>query len=93
MWKKIFAAMLVVFGFVAATNAGTDVIRDYGADQFKNSYSYAPAPLPPPRPLYYAPPPPVNVVLFPAYGYVGARYCGPRHCGRHAFARPYYARR
>ena len=84
MWKKLLF-IIVVFGFLSAAYAGTDVIRDYGADQFKNSYSYAPTPLPPPRPIYYAPPPQVNVLVFPAYGYVGPRYCGPRYVGSRVY--------
>jgi len=84
------AVMLIVLGFASVTNAGTDVIRDYGADQFKNSYGYAPAPLPPPRPIYYAPPPPrVNVLVFPAYGYCGPRFVGHRFASRRVFVRPH----
>lgn len=88
MWKKL--SILVVFGFSSAAYAGTEVIRDYGADQY--NYNYAP---PPPRPVYYAPPPPVNVLVFPAYGYYGARYYGPRfgvhrYYARRAFVRPYH---
>ena len=88
MWKKLFAVILVVFGFASATNAGTEVIRDYSANQF--NYNYAP---PPPRPVYYAPPPPVNVLIFPAYGYYGPRFTAfgvHRYYGRRVFVRPYY---
>ena len=59
MWKKFVAVILAVIGLVSAANAGTEVIRDYGRDQYN---SYAPAP-PPPRPIYYPPPPPV--VIYP----------------------------
>ena len=79
MWKNLFAVILVVLGFASATNAGTDIIRDYSGDQFNN---YAP---PPPRPIYYAPPPPVNVLIFPAYGYYG-----PRFVGRRVFVHPHH---
>ena len=88
MWKKLIVAALAVFGFalVPMTNAGTDVIRDYGTDQFN---SYAP---PRPRPVYYAPPPPVNVLVFPAYGYYGPRFIGIHRpfYARRAFVRPYH---
>jgi hypothetical protein len=85
MWKKFVAVILVVFGFASAANAGTEVIRDYGSDQFNNYY----AP-PPPRPVYYAPPPPVNVLIFPAYGYYGPRFGVHRYYGRRVFVRPHY---
>ena len=67
MWKKfgVIALAICAFGFglaPATTNAGTDIIRDYGRDQFD---TYAPAPPPPPRPIYYAPPPPIGVVVYP----------------------------
>jgi hypothetical protein len=65
MRRKIAAIVImgiVAFGFVSAANAGTDVIRDYGRDQYNG---YARAPLPPPRPIYYAPPPAIGVVVFP----------------------------
>ena len=52
---------LVGFGISATSNAGTEVIRDYGPRE--PAYNYAPAP--PPRPIYYAPPPPVGVVVYP----------------------------
>ena len=86
MWKKLIVAALAVFGFalVPLTKAGTDVIRDYGADQFNH---YAP---PPPRPVYYAPPPPVNVLVFPAYGYYGPRFAFHRFHAHRAFVRPYH---
>jgi hypothetical protein len=64
--RKKFVAMVIMgvvgFGFVSAANAGTEVIRDYGRDQYN---SYAPAPPPPPRPIYYAPRPPIGVVVYP----------------------------
>jgi hypothetical protein len=60
MWKKLVVIMLAVTGIASASNAGTEVIRDYGRDQYN---TYAPRPLPPPRPVYYAPPPPV--VIYP----------------------------
>jgi hypothetical protein len=87
MWKKL--AILVVFGFSSAAYAGTEVIRDYGADQYNN---YAPAPLPPPRPVYYAPPPPVNVLIFPAYGYYGPRFGVHRFYGPRFHSRYHYWR-
>lgn len=80
MAKKLImtalAVFAVAFGFVVRSSAGTEVI-----DAYKNpvpAYNYAP--LPPPRPIYYAPPPRVNVLIFPAYG-----YCGPRFVGVHRF--------
>jgi len=87
MWRKLFAVILVVFGFVAASSAGTEVIRDYSTEQF--NYNYAP---PPPRPVYYAPPPPVNVLIFPAYGYYGPRFGVHRYYARRFYSRPYYWR-
>ena len=63
--RKKFAAIVMMgivgVGFTSTTNAGTEVIRDYGADQYNN---YAPQPAPP-RPIYYPPPPRVGVVVYP----------------------------
>ena len=84
MWKKFGVIALAVFGFgwVSGMNAGTEVIRDYGAQE--PAYNYAPPP-PPPRPIYYAPPP-VGVVVYPAFyyapgyrAYYGRRYYAHRH--------------
>lgn len=63
--KSILVTTLALlgFGFNATSNAGTEVIRDYGPRE--PAYNYAPPP--PPRPVYYAPPPPVGVVLYPAF--------------------------
>ena len=87
MAKKLSVIALALvglgFGFVPGTNAGTEVIRDYGVQE--PAYNYAP-----PRPVYYAPPPPVNVVIFPAYGYYGPRYGYHRFYGRHVYARPHH---
>ena len=61
MWKKLIVMLLVVLGFglSTASNAGTEVISDYGPRE--PAYNYAP----PPRPVYYPPPPPVGVVVYP----------------------------
>lgn len=58
MYKKLIVIALVAGALAPFANAGTEVIRDYGQDQYHN---YAPAPRP--RPVYYAPPPPV--VIYP----------------------------
>lgn len=72
MGKKFVAVMLAVIGIASASNAGTEVIQDYGRDQYN---TYAPRPLPPPRPVYYVPPPPpIYFSIFPAYGYHGPRF-------------------
>ncbi len=84
MLKKLFAVMFVVIGFALAPvtmNAGTEVIRDYGRDQ----YNYAPRPLPPPRPIYYAPRPPIYFSIFPAFGYYGPRFGYHRFYGHRAY--------
>ncbi|HEY2103783.1 MAG TPA: hypothetical protein VGH08_11090 [Chthoniobacterales bacterium] len=86
MATKFFAIALAVFvfGSVARSNAGTEVIPGYSAPA--PTYNYAP---PPPRPVYY-PPPPVNVLVFPAYGYYGPRFGVHRFYGRHVFLRPHH---
>jgi hypothetical protein len=68
MKKKLIATALAVlaFGLAPRSNAGTEIIRDYGATA--PAYNYAP----PPRPVYYAPPP-VSVVVYPTYRYFGPR--------------------
>ena len=86
--KKKFGAIalaLVGFGFglVPTSDGGTEVIRDYGRDQYN---SYAPAPLPPPRPIYYAPPPPIGVVVYPRPLFFGPRF-HHRFVGRRVFWR------
>ena len=63
MAKKIILIISAVlaFGSVLSSNAGTEVIERYSA----------------PAPTYnYAPPPPVpvNVLIYPAYGYYGPRF-------------------
>jgi len=82
MNKKYVATAMAIFafGFFAApnSNAGTEVIQDYGGSG--PTYNYAP---PPPRPVYYAPPP---VIVYPTYayyarpfGYYGAHRVFVRH--------------
>jgi hypothetical protein len=87
MAKKIILIVLavLVFGFGSAlrSNAGTEVIDRYSAPA--PNYNYAP---PPPRPIYYAPRPPINFFIFPAYGYYGPRFGFHRFYGRHVFLRP-----
>jgi hypothetical protein len=89
MAKKIILIISAVlaFGFGSApcSIAGTEVI-----DRYNNpapAYNYAP---PPPRPIYYAPRPPVNFLIFPAYGYYGPRFVGRRFYGHRAFVRPHH---
>jgi hypothetical protein len=86
MGKKIIVIGLVVlaFGFasVLRSNAGTEMIEPYTASA--PTYNYAPPP--PPRPVLYAPPPVVGVVVAPAYRYYGPRfgfYGAHRFYGRH----------
>jgi hypothetical protein len=81
MWKKFIVLGIVAFGFVSATNAGTEVVRDYGGREVNN---YAPPP-----PVYY-PPPPVGVVVYPSYGFFGPRFrfvAVRRFDGRRVFVR------
>ena len=92
MGKKLTVIALAVFGFAFGSalrsNAGTEVIEPYRAPA--PSYGYAPPP--PPRPILYAPPPVVGVVIGPRYGYYGPRfgyYRGHRFYGRHAYWRPH----
>ncbi len=77
MWNKKFAVMALAlagfgFGLVPTTNAGTEVIRDY-SNQGPAYNNYAPRPLPP-RPVYYAPPPPIGVVVYPRPLFFGPRF-------------------
>ena len=88
MGKKIIVTGLVVltFGFASAlrSNAGTEMIEPYTAPA--PAYNYAPPP--PPRPVLYAPPPVVRVVVAPAYRYYGPRfgfYRTHRFYGRHVY--------
>jgi hypothetical protein len=69
MWKKFVVLGIVVFGLalVSITNAGTEIVRDYGGREVNN---YAP---PPPPPVYYAPPP-IGVVVYPSYRFFGPRF-------------------
>jgi hypothetical protein len=91
MAKKITVMTLAVlafaFGFAARSNAGTEVIDGYSNPVPTYNYNYAP---PPPRPIYYAPQPPVNVVVVPAYGYCGPRFVAPRFVGRHVYLRRHH---
>jgi hypothetical protein len=84
MAKKFIVIALAVFafGFEVRSNAGTEVIDRYSGAPAP-AYNYAP----PPRPVYYAPRPPVNVLVFPAYGYYGPRFGVHRFYGRHVFWR------
>jgi hypothetical protein len=70
MGKKLIVIALAAVGLASAprSNAGTEIVRDYGGAEINNY-------VPPPRPVYYAPPPPVvGVVVYPTYGYYGPRY-------------------
>jgi hypothetical protein len=62
MRKKIslLAFMVLAFGVVAHSNAGTDMVIDNYAQ------SQAPPP-PPPRPVFYVPPPPIRVAVYPVF--------------------------
>ncbi len=82
------AALAFGFGSAMTSNAGTEVIDRYSAPA--PAYNYAPPP--PPRPIYYAPRPPVNVLVFPAYGYYGPRFGIHRFPGRRVFWRPHHWR-
>ncbi len=90
MAKKLIATALAVFafgfGFAVCSNAGTEVIDRYSAPA--PTYNYAP----PPRPIYYAPRPPVNVLIFPAYGYYGPRFGVHRFYGRRPYWRSHHWR-
>jgi hypothetical protein len=89
MWRKfgVIALALAGFGWVQGTNAGTEVIRDYGAQE--PAYNYAPAP-PPPRPIYYAPPA-VGVVLYPTFYPGYHRFYGHhRYYARHPYWHRHY---
>ena len=90
MFKRfiVIASGILVFGLAAAsrTNAGTDIVADYGGGA--PAYNYAPPPPPPPAPVYYAPPA-VGVVVYPTYGYYhrthffGHRRYDRRHIRHH----------
>ena len=67
MEKKLTAIALAVFGLVSGMNAGTEVIRDY-SNEGPAYNNYAP---PPRRPIYYAPPAPVGVVIYPRPVFLG----------------------
>ena len=91
MGKKIIVMALAVFAFgfgsALRSNAGTEMIEPYGAPA--PTYGYAP----PRRPVYYAPPLPVSVVVVPAYRYYGPRfgvYGAHRFYGRHAYWRSHH---
>ena len=88
MWKKLIVIALAVsaVGFASPprSNAGTEVIEPYNAPAPR--YNYVPPP--PPRPVYYAPPLPVGVVIYPAFGYYPRPF---RAYGYHrAYGRPFY---
>jgi hypothetical protein len=92
MGKKltVIASAVLVLGFGSAprSNAGTEMIEPYSAP--RPTYNYAP---PPPRPVFYAPPPIVGVVVGPGYGYYGPRfgaYRGHRFYGRNAYWRSHH---
>jgi hypothetical protein len=89
MEKKltVIASAVIVLGFasVPRSNAGTEMIEPYSAP--RPTYNYAP---PPPRPVFYARPPIVGVVVVPAYGYYGPRFGGfraQRFYGHHPYWR------
>ena len=86
MWKK-FLLGIVAFGLASAarTNAGTEIVRDYGGREV-NQYA-------PPPPVYYAPPPPVGVVVYPSYRFFGPRFgvvAVRRFDGRRVFVRSHH---
>jgi hypothetical protein len=92
MWKTpiVIALAVFAFGFGSAlrSNAGTEIVEPYSAPP---NYSYAP----PPRPIIYAPPPVVGVVVAPAYRYYGPRfgyYRGHRFYGRPGYWRSHHWR-
>ena len=92
MRKKLIVIALAVFAFGFAfavrSNAGTEVIEPHRAPA--PTYDYAP---PLPRPVFYAPPPVVGVVVAPGYGYYGPRfgaYHARRFYGRHAYWRSHH---
>jgi hypothetical protein len=89
MGKKltVIASAVLALGFasVPRSNAGTEMIEPYSAP--RPTYNYAP---PPPRPVFYAPPPVVGVVVGPAYGFYGPRFGAfraQRFYGHHAYWR------
>jgi hypothetical protein len=79
-------AMLVLgFGFVVSSNAGTDTIEPYRAPA--PTYNYAP---PRPRPVFYAPPVAFGFAVGPGYRYWRPRFgwWGPRRFyGRYGYWR------
>ena len=90
MVKKLIVIAMIVFAFAFGSalrsNAGTEVIEPYSAPA--PTYNYAP-----PRPVYYTPPPPVGVVIYPAYGYYGPRfgfYGAHRFHSRHGYWRSHH---
>lgn len=90
MVKKLIVIALAVFAFgfgsALRANAGTEVIEPYRAPA--PTYNYAP---PPPRPVFYAPPPVVGVVVGPGYGYYGPWFgFAQRFYGRHAYWRSHH---
>ncbi len=72
MAKKMIVTALAVlafgFGYAPRSNAGTEMIEPYGAPAPR--YNYAPPP-PPPRPVIYAPPPAIGIVVAPRYRVFG----------------------
>lgn len=64
-WVISLVMLVLVFGFVSPSDAGTDMIIDNSAQAPLPKYNYAP---PPPAVVYYAPPP-VRVVVYPTYSY------------------------
>jgi hypothetical protein len=89
MGKKltVIACAVVALGFasVSRSNAGTEMIEPYSAP--RPSYNYAP---PPPRPVFYARPPIVGVVVGPGFGFYGPRFGAFR--ARRFYGRPVYWR-
>ena len=73
MEKKLIVIALAVsaVGLACAprSNAGTEIVRDYGGAEVNR---YAP---PPPRPVYY-PPPAVGVAVYPAVGFYPRPFFG-----------------
>ena len=82
MWKKFIVLGIVVIAAASRSNAGTEIVRDYGGAEV-NRYA------PPPPPVYYAPPA-VGVVVYPSVAFYPRPFFGFR---RAVFVRRFDGRR